>query len=45
MRNLDIIMKVPGLNLLMENFFQDDEELGNAVTFGMKLKEEGLPEY
>ena len=45
MRNFDIIMKVPGLNLLMENFFQDDEELGNTVTLGMKLKEEGLPEY
>jgi hypothetical protein len=45
MRNFDIVKTLPELHTVLENLMQDDEELGNGVTFGMKLTEEGLPEY
>ena len=45
MRNLDIIMTLPELDKVMENFFQEDLSQGNPVTFGMRLGQEDLPEY
>ena len=30
---------------MIESYFQDDPELGNSVTFGMRLIEEVLPAY
>ena len=29
----------------MESFYQDTEDSGNPVTFGMRLDQEDLPEY
>ena len=29
----------------MESFYQDTEDCGNPVTFGMRLYQEDLPEY
>ena len=45
MRNFDIIMTLRELDPVFENYFQDDLELGNKVTFGMRLIEECIPEY
>ena len=33
------------LTPVLESFFQEDEGQGNSVTFGMRLKQEDLPEY
>ena len=45
MRNLEIIVTMRELNPVMESLYLDDKDLGNTVIFGMRLNEEGLPEY
>jgi len=37
MRNLPIILEKPELNGVMENFFKEDDDCGNVVTFGMRI--------
>ena len=45
MRNFDIIITLTDLYPVIEKFYSDDPELGNTVTFGMRLFELELPEY
>ena len=45
MRNLKMIMEQPTLNKTMASFFNDDREYGNAVTIGLRLGHESLPNY
>ena len=45
MRNFYIIMTLRELDLVLEPLYQDDAEIGNKVTFGMRLTYESLPEY
>ena len=45
MRNFDIITSLPKVHQVFESFFQDEPEFCNNVTFGMRLREEVLPEY
>ena len=37
MRNFDIIITFRELDSVTESLYQDDPELGNTVTFGMRL--------
>ena len=45
MRNIDIFITLPELQSVTESLYQDDSELGNIITFGMRLTYEELPKY
>jgi hypothetical protein len=45
MRNIDIFITLPELQSVTESLYQDDLELGNIITFGMRLTYEELPKY
>ena len=45
MRNIQLILETPQLDILMRDFFNDNEDNQNPVRFAMLLPQENLPTY